>query len=62
MLIIIMMKTGTSWNPHAYVDGDDGCNIITVMSKSLPEPCEREWGTGEKIDGVHGVSVKPLRM
>ena len=56
------MKTGTSWNPHAYVDGDDGCNIITVMSKSLPEPCEREWGTGEKIDGVHGVSVKPLRM
>ena len=34
--------------------------------KNLPEPCEREWRTREKVDCVHGVSekiiVQPLRM
>ena len=50
--MLLIMETGTSQNSSANVDGGGG--------KKLPEPCEREWRTGEKIDGIHGVPVKSL--
>ena len=39
-------------------DVDVGGNYIITISAKLPEPCEREGRTGEKIDGIHGVPVK----
>ena len=52
--MLITMKTGGFLD---YYDDDE---------KNLPEPCEREWRTREKVDCVHGVSekiiVQPLRM